>query len=261
MFRTLTVFLLLAASALAAAFRLYLTDGTYQMVREYEVQAGRVRFYSVERSDWEEIPLSLADLKRTEAERQERQREVQKEAAETAAEEKFDRQQAEEHDRVPEAPGVYFVEGAAMKTVKLAEVKAVNSKGRRVLRVLSPIPIVPGKTLIELDGEHSSTVIAADRPEFYMRLQREERFEIVKMTPKKGVRVVQEWQIDPVIHEVLEKQQEIPIFRKQVDGGLYKIWPEHPLEPGEYAVIEFTPGERNTQTWDFACQPRAVSAR
>lgn len=261
MLRTLTVFLLLAASALAAAFRLYLADGTYQMVREYEVRAGRVRYYSVERSDWEEIPLELADLKRTEAERQEHHQELQKQAAEAAAEEKFERQQAEEVGRVPDEPGVYFVEGADMKTVKQAEAKAVNNKGRRILKVISPIPLVPGKTLIQLDGEHSATVVAADRPEFYMRLQRDENFEILKLTSKKGVRIVQEWQIEPVVNEVYEKQQEIPIFRKQVDDRLYKIWPEKPLEPGEYAVIEYTPGQRNIQVWDFSCQPRPVSAR
>jgi hypothetical protein len=256
MVRTLTVFLLLAASALAAAFRLYLTDGTYHMVREYQVQDGRIRFYSVERSEWEELPLNLTDLKRTEAERQEHRRETDKQAAEAADEEKFDRQQAEERDKVPDAPGVYFVEGAAMKTVKQAEVKAVNNKGRKVLKFLSPVPLVPGKTLLEVDGEHSATVIAADRPEFYFRPQSEERFGIVKMMPKKGVRVVQEWQIEPVINEVVEKEQDIPIFRKQVDSGLYKIWPEKPLEPGEYAVVEFTPGERNIQSWDFAVSAR-----
>ena len=39
------------------------------------------------------------------------------------------------------------------------------------------------------------------------------------------------------------------------DGGLYKIWPAKPLEPGEYAVIEFSEGKLNVQVWDFAYKP------
>ena len=62
----------LAVTAWAANFKLYLKDGTYQIVREYKVQSDRIRYYSVERSDWEEIPSELVDLKRTESEASER---------------------------------------------------------------------------------------------------------------------------------------------------------------------------------------------
>ncbi len=255
MVRTLIVFLLAALAALAADFRLYLNDGNYHLVREYRVEGDRVRFYSVERSEWEEVPANLVDLKRTETEKHERQEAVRKEAAEIAAEDKFERQQREERERVPVGPGVYFVEGKDIETLKQAESKAVNKKSRSILKRISPIPMIAGKTTVELDGEHSATVMTSVRPEFYFRVDREENFGIVKMMPKKGVRVVQEWEIVPVSNEVFEKQQDIPVFRKQVDDGLYQIWPQQPLEPGEYAVIEYTPGERNVQTWDFACQP------
>ena len=43
----------------------------------------------------------------------------------------------------------------------------------------------------------------------------------------------------------------IPTFKKQLGDMLFKIWPEGPLEPGEYAVIEFTDGTANLQVWDF----------
>ncbi len=32
---------------------------------------------------------------------------------------------------------------------------------------------------------------------------------------------------------------------------LFKIWPEKDLEPGEYAVVEYTEGKVNPQIWDF----------
>ncbi len=46
------------------------------------------------------------------------------------------------------------------------------------------------------------------------------------------------------------------VFRKQLTpDGLYKIWPAKPLEPGEYAVVEYTSGKLNMQIWDFAFKP------
>ncbi|MEI9973789.1 MAG: hypothetical protein WDO73_18090 [Ignavibacteriota bacterium] len=70
--------------------KLYLTDGTYHLVREYQVQTDRVRYFSVERGEWEEIPLEMVDLKRTKEEVKEREESLAKEekvvAEESAAE-------------------------------------------------------------------------------------------------------------------------------------------------------------------------------
>ena len=55
--RAFLVALLIAATAFAANVKLYLKDGGYHVVREYQVQTDRVHFYSVERSQWEDIPL------------------------------------------------------------------------------------------------------------------------------------------------------------------------------------------------------------
>lgn len=254
------LFLAVLFSALtlwAANFKLYLNDGAFHLVREYQVEGDRVRFYSVERSEWEEIPLKLVDLKRTEAERQARDADLRKEAAEIAAEDKFEREQRDERDRVPQEPGVYLLDGKELKTVKVGESKTVSNKGRSILKVLSPLPVVSGKVTVELDGLHSATLAPSNRPEFYFRLSKEEHFGIVRLKPtRKGARVVQTWTIVPVSKEMIEEQDEVEIFRKQVDDGLYKIWPTAPLEPGEYAVIEFTPGKGNIQAWDFAWQPK-----
>ena len=57
---------LFVSAVFAANVRLYLKDGDYQMVREYKVEGDRVRFFSTERNGWEEIPLELVDLKKTE---------------------------------------------------------------------------------------------------------------------------------------------------------------------------------------------------
>jgi hypothetical protein len=55
---------------------------------------------------------------------------------------------------------------------------------------------------------------------------------------------------------VIEEPEMVEIFQKQLtSGGLYKIWPKEPLEPGEYAVVESTVGKLNMQVWDFAVKP------
>ena len=73
MFLRAVAFVLLASAAASAADRLYLKDGSYQLTNQYEVKSDRVRYYSTERSEWEELPLELVDLDRTKGEVKERE--------------------------------------------------------------------------------------------------------------------------------------------------------------------------------------------
>jgi hypothetical protein len=58
--------------------------------------------------------------------------------------------------------------------------------------------------------------------------------------------------IVPVTKETIEEQKEVEVFRQQLAPAVYKIWPVEPLEPGEYAVVQFTQDRMNVQVWDFA---------
>src|SRR5688572_4774748 len=165
--RSIVCIVALATALMAANIRLYLKDGNYQVVREYKVVDDRVRYYSVERSAWEEIPLELIDLQKTEGEIKSRDESRNVAAAKIAAEEKFDRQQQRELERIPQNPGVYLVEGEQLRTINAAESKVVNNKRRSILKALSPIPIISGKATVELDGPTSLNIVAASRPELY----------------------------------------------------------------------------------------------
>lgn len=251
--RILVLLLLSAAAILAANFKLYLKDGTYHMVREYHVEGDRVRFYSVERSEWEEMPVSLLDLKRTDAENSARQAKIVEEGKIYDEEEKARRQQEKDIMKIPQDPGVYMLVKGQLKIFPQAESTVHSNKGRSVLKVLSPLPVISGKATIELNNPHSTDIIDDPRPEIYFQLSTEEQFGIIKLTPKGDFRIADRLSIIPVTKEVVDDIELVPIFRKQLtDGLLYKIWPEQPLENGEYAVVEFTPGKTNMQIWDFA---------
>jgi hypothetical protein len=247
----------LALTAWAANQKLYMTDGSYQLVREYKVEGERVRFYSVERGDWEEIPKELVDFARTEKEFKQREAEFEKSAKMLAAEEKAARELENEIMRIPQNPGVYWVEGEQTMSLKLAESSVKTNKGRSVLSRISPVPMITGKATIEIPNAHSLQIFTNPEPEFYIQLAQAERFGIVKLQPKGSVRVVEELTIVPVSKETVEERDSIEIFQRQMTpDGLYKIWPKQPLLPGEYAVVEFTEGKLNIQVWDFAVKAK-----
>ena len=99
--RWLIVAILFCLPAGAAVIKLYLKDGTYQLAREYRVVEDRVKFYSTDRADWEEIPLDLVDLKKTEKEIKEREEEVREDTKANAEEDKAERAAAREIAKVP----------------------------------------------------------------------------------------------------------------------------------------------------------------
>jgi hypothetical protein len=251
--RAIIALFVLTVAAFAANIKLYLKDGGFHLVREYQVQTDRVRYYSVERSQWEEIPLDLVDLKRTESEIAERQAQVTEETKVVVEEEKAVHEMRAEVASIPQDPGVYYVEDQTVKPIKVAESKVHNNKGRSVLKILTPLPVVTDRATLELDGLHSQNVFSNPEQEFYIQLSAEERYGIVKLTPEHGVRIVEKISVIPVSKDIIEEPIEVQVFRKQMtQDGLYKLWPMKPMEPGEYAVVQYTPGKTNMQVWDFA---------
>ena len=250
---------LLAALPLAADLKLYLKEGGFHVVREFEVKPDRVRFYSTERADWEEMPLDLVDLKKTEAEQKRRATSEAEQKKADTTERDAERAQRREANAIPGEPGVYWIDKGNVIALKLADAKAVTDKRRSVLKVLTPLPMVAGKATLEIDGRTSERPIPHQTPELYLRLSQPERFTIVRCSPgKEGSRVVERWSIVPMTKELISERDEVEVFRYQVGEDLYKVWPQKPMLPGEYAFIQFTEGKTNAQVWDFTVQGEAA---
>ncbi len=239
--------------------RLYLKDGTFQLVKEFEVEQDRVRYLSAERGEWEEMPVDLVDVNRTKREaaaHAEALKQEQREDAEEAAAVREDKQQA---NYVPDDPGAYYVHGDTLDTLKQADIVVLHDTKRSVLKILSPMPVVNGKNTVEIEGAASKFRVNGDRPEFYFRLDAVEGFDIIKLTPKKNARLVETVTIAAVTNEMTEDREKMATFTKQAGEELFKIWPEKPLLPGEYALIQFSAEQGHLQVWDFGVgEPAAV---
>jgi hypothetical protein len=106
---------------------------------------------------------------------------------------------------------------------------------------------------VELDGEHAPLQLTDVRPEFYFRLSDYEGVDIIRLTPKKSVRVVEnvstlQLKNDRIVDEKFDK---IESFKKQEADLLFRVWPMKPLPPGEYALIQYSEGKLDPQIWDF----------
>jgi hypothetical protein len=257
--RAVLLMLLGAVLLLGDTFKLYLKDGDFHLVREYQVEGDRVRYYSTERGEWEEIPKALVDVDKTEGERKATREEATKEEREQDEEEKAERAQRREIASIPADAGAYYKVGEEIKALTLADYQVITSKKRKTLQVLSPIPLVPGKASVVIQGERSKFVVSESRPSFYLRLVKQERFGIINLTPKKNARVVENISIIPVSKQNVEERKQMDAFQQQLAEGLYRVWPEKPLAAGEYALVEYSDdnenGEVNLLIWDFACKP------
>jgi hypothetical protein len=259
--RAILLFILFVSFLDAAVLKLYLKDGSFHVVREYQVQGDRVRYFSTERGEWEEIPVALTDLAKTEQERKATEEHSSRQMQQDAEEEKAEREYQREIASIPMEAGAYYKweEKNKIDLVPSADYQIVTDKKRRALQVLSPIPIVPGKASVVIKGDRAKFSVGEDRPSFYLRLAKEEQFGIVRLTPKKDVRIVENISIVPVAKQAVEDRKQMATFEQQLAPGLYRVWPEKPLTPGEYALIEYAdnPEMEDIQLliWDFAFRP------
>ena len=242
----------------AANIRLYLKDGTYQLAREYKVESDRVRYYSVERGEWEEIPLDLVDLKRTKAEVSERAETLKKEEKVIDEENAAEAEVRREASKIPDTTGVYWIDAGQTKALKPGEVAVHSDKGRQILQKLSPIPMLNGKATLEMTAPHSEIVFTDPEPEFYIQLEESTiAVGIAKLTTKGNIRIVENLTYHPLSNDIVyEERNLVDYLHRQLDDNLYKVWPKDPLPPGEYAVVMYHDGKVDIQSYDFAVKAK-----
>ena len=237
---------------------LYLKGGGDLIVKEYKIEQDRVRYYSIERSTWEEIPLEFVDLDQTRRVEARKAAAREERAEEDSVERTAVRKARVELHRVPLEYGIYFLNGDDVQSVEQAEVIVQGSKSRGFLKVF--VPIVLGKSTMELDGGESNLITKDNKPMFYVRLEKVTRLMMVRLYDKKESRVVQRVYKQPGGAGVMEEQEEIEVFRQELGPGVYKVWPVDPISPGNYALIEYVPGKNELRVWDFTTRGGAPVA-
>ncbi len=255
----------LGAPRLARAdLKLYLRDGSFQLVKSYEVRGQRVRYYSVERSQWEEIPVSLVDFEATRRAEQQSKSEQQKqlEQARELEKERFDSIPANTGFaiapgvRLPASDGVYADDGGRVVSLIQSAGQIVTDKKRRALTIALPAPLLKNRSLVVLDGAQAAVRLLYPQPTFYIQSADNwgAKAELVPVKSTKDSRIVEKIQGGLGFGRPGEVRQAIPTERQQVAPGLYRLRPTQPLRPGEYAIAETTQNRLNLDVWDFGIE-------
>jgi len=252
--------LMLSPLPLLAAIKLYLKDGSYQNVKSYQVIGDRVRYYSIDRGDWEEIPKSLVDFaatKRAEADKKTEQAKQLK-AAEELQNQRFEipgnsGYQIKPGVRLPSDPGVYAYDGSRVIQLIQDPAKIVTDKKRTALIMLMPGPLLKKQAFVELPGPKAAVRITVAQPVFYVQNSDTwaEHAQLVPLVQKKNSRVVEKIQSGIGLGKSGEKRDDLPLVRKRLAAGVYELKPEQPLDSGEYALGELIGQKLNIDVWDF----------
>jgi hypothetical protein len=267
-----------AKARLSHGTKLMLKDGNFQLVRSYERKGERVRYFSVERGDWEEIPAAMVDWDATEKAR------IADETADAALVKKV---QAQEQARqvvsvvdvdaslpvgqgvfLPTGEGMFAVAGKTVTPLEQVGAQTRSDKKRALAQVIAPV--IPGKRNVEIPGPASKirVSIATGPPEFYLRevapdpdnptvIWQSSRagidgpeVQLVRATVKGGKRRLRA--IKSMFgQEVSSQMDTISIQRWEIAKNVFRFTLSEPLPPGEYALAEILPDGMNIYVWDF----------
>lgn len=258
--------------------KLILKDGTYQICREYQRNGDRVRYLSEERGEWEEIPAAMIDWDATAKEA------AAAEKASSAVVEKIHKQEeAKRMDNVadidaslqvgngaflPSGEGLFVVEGKSVRLLQQVGSRNKMDKLRTVEQIMSPVPMVPGKQKVVIEGAHATLRLRITVPEFYLReappdLDRvspiikssrpgESGPELVLIRAKVQHNSRQLEAINTLFGQAVSKNRdEISVQRWEVAPSVYRFTLGEALTPGEYVLAEVLEDGLNYFVWDF----------
>lgn len=259
----------MAAAPCQAQIKLVLKDGSYQLVKSYEVKGARVHYYSLERSDWEDIPTSLVDFPATARAQHERRLEQQKILEEAAKTEKNTYQFGQNGGHeispgivLPSAEGVYAYDGTRVITLLQSQGSIVRDRRRLALNIALPAPILKGRMLVILPGRAAAVRIPNQQPVFYARFAdgAGANIEMLRLKAGKDRREVESME-SGLRGKPSEVRSTVPLLEKQIAPGLFQLKPSQPLSPGEYALGEINQNKLNLDVWDFGIGSSKPEAR
>ncbi|HEY2390305.1 MAG TPA: hypothetical protein VGK22_03960 [Candidatus Angelobacter sp.] len=257
--------------------RLIMKDGSYQATSKWEITGDRVRYYSVERYGWEEIPRDLVDWPLTEKYNKELAGVRDATIKEIAKADEADEREAPlviPGLRLPNTGGVFLFDTFKdqPELVELIQNGSDLNKhtSRNILRsVMNPLGGSSTQTL-ELKGEHARVQAHVAQPVIFINVddavssyiqassdkQKPNRYGLVRTEKKKDLRVVGKLNV-AMFGKMDQKESWIPLTASAL-GDWTKLTPTEPLPPGEYAVVELLDKKQiNLFVWDFGVNPSA----
>jgi hypothetical protein len=269
------------ASATASTPRgihLVLKDGTYHLVREYQRNGERVRYFSVERREWEELPAALVDWDTT----AKQNAEIEKSSTQLV-EKVHNQEQSKRMDNVadidaslrvgkdaflPSGEGMFVVEGSTIRILDQVDSAFRTDKKRAIEQILTPVPIVPGKKNMVISGTRAKLRLRSKTPEFYLREAPPDpdRVSPVRKSTRPGdtgpdVELIRtkvkgkERQVESISilfgEQMGTAMNSVSVQRWEVAPQVYRFTLSEPLPPGEYVLAEVLPDGLNLFVWDF----------
>ena len=255
--------------------RLILKDGSYQMVSKYDIQGDRIHYFSVERFEWEDLPVSLVDwdaTKKYEADLSKGKARVHVETPE----EREEREKEEANSpeilpglRLPGTGGVFLLDefnGQPELVEILQNGSELNQANKKSVLRTAINPIGSSKHPFELKGPHARIQSHVAAPTIYLDIDQAaltdipltDRFRIVRSAAKNDVRVIGNLKVT-FSGKASQEGNFIPTRVEKIGTGeWFKVTPERALPPGEYAVVEMlSPQEINLYVWDFGVNAHA----
>lgn len=256
--------LLLCASAVpltAANIKLYMKDGSYQLVSSYQVNGDRVRYLSAERSEWEEVPVSLVDFDATKR-AQDQEKIEQKKRDEEARElgnERFYKApnvglEVAPGVRLPGDDGIFTVDGSRLVRLVQSGTELVTDKKRAAMELAVPLPVVKARSLVLLEGAKAAIRLNDPQPVFYVQSSSGlgAKLELVRLKPGKESRVVEDVSTSRGKNgKQTEDRTMVSVQRKQLAPNVYSLKPLAPLDAGEYVLGEVVDDKLSMNVYDF----------
>jgi hypothetical protein len=258
--------------ALPKGKKLILTDGTFQLAREYKVEGDRVRYWSLERSQWEEIPTNLVDWEATHKDEAEQAAHDAELKAKIHASQMAQLTKEIDVDRsleikpglfLPDAVGFYALDrNKLIREMKQSTAEVKTSTGREVEKIMTGVSMIPSKKTMDIPGERAALRLATAEPEFFMRPadSREPRFRLLRAQVKGGRRIIDNISIHFTGQEK-HNATEIEIQTWTPATGVFRYTVDQRLEPGEYAFVETTDEGTSGYVWDFGIDLPGTKAK